>query len=230
MRLLRIIHFKLLGRAATWVRGLSTIYWEFPLLAMTSGKLQFNCGTLRKHFTKPLTQEATRPRTTVMFQIEKSILITNCVTLYPMPCHCIPHYLSHRQFLVYCLEVEPNGNRGNSLETSVPTQQIDHIIRRLRGFHSFLLLLSHFRPISFSPPSLISGPKTPEDTPIKVEKRRRTQDFVVTPSTVLLANRLRTDTCRNRVKSWFFLSAGASRYRWSMAHVWPLNLRNGEYI
>ena len=123
-----------------------------------------------------------------------------------MPCHCIPHYLSHRQFLVYCLEVEPNGNRGNSLETSVPTQQIDHIIRRLRGFHSFLLLLSHFRPISFSPPSLISGPKTPEDTPIKVEKRRRTQDFVKTPSTVLLANRLRTDTCtemRFILCSWF---------------------------
>ena len=41
-----------LGRAATWVRG----FWEFPLLTLATGKLQNNCGTVRKHITKPLTQ------------------------------------------------------------------------------------------------------------------------------------------------------------------------------
>ena len=45
---------------------------------------------------------------------------------YPIP---MLHYPTHRQFMVYCLEVEPNGNRGNSLEASArASSQIDHII------------------------------------------------------------------------------------------------------
>ena len=40
---------------------LKTIFWEFLFLARAARKLRYNCGTLRKHFTKPLTQVAARP-------------------------------------------------------------------------------------------------------------------------------------------------------------------------
>ena len=46
-----------LGRAVTWVRG----FVNFPLLVLVSRKLQYKCGTLRKHFTKHLSHGTAPP-------------------------------------------------------------------------------------------------------------------------------------------------------------------------
>ena len=58
---------------------LKTISWEFPLLAWAAGKLQFNFGTLRKHYTKHLTQVAARPSTRSLFDAYAQLLCKCCI-------------------------------------------------------------------------------------------------------------------------------------------------------